>query len=234
MKLLSLFLIFFLTGCSSTPIHEVNEKYRDVLLQRETNYRIKPGDTISIKFFKLEADFNQTLLVLPDGRTDPYYMDDMVLTGKTVKDLKEMINKYYHARIPENQEISIQITPAAETITLEGQIVRPDRDTYTQPYTPKMTLIQAIGNVGGYKLTACLHTVIVRRSYLDKNHPDVFRINLRDYEDTPEDLYLLPNDHIILERNWLILVRDYITEYVWGFLPPVFGTVVGVLAGASI
>jgi len=64
-----------------------------------------------------------------------------------------------------------------------------------------MTLSQALGNAGATRSRLppqCCH----RRSYLDPKHPEVFRINLRDYPDIPEELFLLPNDHIIVERTW--------------------------------
>ena len=216
MQFLLLGVALAVSACQSVPIHKVNEKYRAVLNQRETQYRIKPGDTIEIRFFGTEvADLTQKLLVLPDGHTDPFYMDDAQVVGKSVKELEEDIRKYYVEQI-KGRDLSVQITPAGETIILEGEVLRP----LPQPVTLRMTLMQALGVAGGYKLTACLHTVIVRRSYLNAAHPDVFRINLRDYADAPEELFLLPNDHIIVEKNWVILVRDYINEYVWGFLPP--------------
>jgi protein involved in polysaccharide export with SLBB domain len=215
---------FLSFGCStaSTPIHEINEKYRDVLEQRENHYKIKPGDAVSIRFYNQDIDLNQTLLVLPDGRTDPFFMDDAVFAGKTVKELEDDIRKYYAQQI-QNPEISVGITSAGETVIIEGQIVR--QPPGPLPLTLRMTLVQAIGAVGGYKLTACLHSIVVRRPYLDPQHPDIFKVNLRDYEESPEELFLLPNDQIIVQRNVIIVVRDYIDDYVWGFFPPFFRSI---------
>ncbi len=228
MKRWCLLLVLAAIGCESTPVHEINEKYKDVLFQRENHYKIKAGDSVTIKFYNQDPDLNQVLLVLPDGHTDPFFMDDAVFAGKTVKELEADITKYYAGQL-KNPEISVGITPAGETIILEGMVPRP----VPQPYTIRMTLVQAIGQGGGYLLTACLHQVIVRRTYLDPKHPDVFRVNLRDYEDTPEELFLLPGDHIIMQRNLAILIRDYIEEYVYGFLPPFFRSGLG-LAAASV
>jgi len=44
-------------------------------------------------------------------------------------------------------------------------------------------------------------------------------------------LFLLPNDHINRGAELAILIRDYINEYVWGFLPPFFS---GVVTGALV
>jgi len=227
MKLLPILLSgLLLASCKSTPIHEINEKYWKVLENRWSHYQIKPGDTILLRFHNLEPELNQTLTVLADGRADPFFMDDAVVAGKTVKELEEEIQRHYAQQI-RAAEISVQVTPAGENIILEGEVLRP----LPQPYTLRMTLIQLLGNAGGYKLTACLHTVILRRSYLTPRSPDVFRVSLREYADEKEELFLLPGDHIIVERNWAILVRDYINDYVWGFLPPFFRALPAALAG---
>jgi protein involved in polysaccharide export with SLBB domain len=205
-----------LCGCVTTvPIHQINEKYRAQLNERQQNYRIKPGDTVTIKFYNLEPELTQALLVLPDGRTDPFFMDNTVFAGKTVKELEGELVKYYAKQVT-SPEISVLVAPAGETVVMEGEVLRP----IPQPLTLKMTLLQALGNAGGYKITGSLKHVIVRRPFLNAEHPDVFRVDVWDYADIPEELFLLPNDHIIVEKHWLINIRDYITEYVWGFLPP--------------
>jgi hypothetical protein len=222
-------LVSFLASCESVPIHEVNEKYKDVLFQRENHYKIKAGDSVTVKFYNQDPDLTQTLLVLPDGHTDPFFMDDAIFAGKTVKELEADISTYYASQV-KVPEISVQVAPAGESIILEGEVARPPG---TMPFTLRMTLMQAIGASGGYNLTACLHEVTVRRSYLDPKHPDVFNINLRDYQWVPEELFLLPNDHIIVQKNFAILVRDYIREYVWGFLPPFFGVATSATVAAA-
>ena len=104
---------------------------------------------------------------------------------------------------------------------MEGQLVRTTHEATVIPFAAGMTLLQAMGIAGGYRLTACLDQVILRRG------TDVFRVDMSKYHDTPDDLYLLPNDHIVVERNLVILVRDYIEEYVYGFFPPIFRSLIG-------
>jgi protein involved in polysaccharide export with SLBB domain len=212
--------VLLLCGCRATPLPEINQRYRQVLLQRETQYRLKPGDVITLRFYNQDMELNQTLLVLPDGRTDPFFMDDAQVAGKTIPELQEEIRRHYADQINQS-EISMQVAPAGETVTVEGEVIRPS----IQPYAIKMTLLQALGNSGGYKLTAHLRGVIVRRYFLDPRKPDVFRVNVNAYAHTPEDLVLLPSDQIVVERTFLILIRDYIDEYVWGFLPPFFRSI---------
>ncbi len=247
MKKLALVLFLGLGGCAHTPIHEINERWRDILEQRRTQYKVKAADTISMKFYNVpDVELTQTVTVLPDGRCDPFFMDDMIVAGKTVKELEADIKKFY-AQSVSDAELSVQITPALEQIILEGElgsgkgVGSGGGGTGTAiPYTPNLTLLQAMGQQGGYKLTACLHNIIVRRSYLNPRYPEVFHVNIRDFAnvrrdtiDMPEDLMLLPGDHIIVQRNLAILIRDLLEEYFYGFFPPLLrsfipGSVFGV------
>jgi len=195
---------------SPTPIKDINQKYSEQLEQRGREYKIKPGDTITVKFYAQDPELNQVWFVLPDGRTDPFFMDDSVVAGKTVKQLQEDMKRYYADQVRDG-ELSVDIRPAEESVIVEGQLVRP----LVFPYHNGMTMLQVMGMSGGYKLTACLDQVILRRG------TDVFRVDMSDYHDTPDDLLLLPNDHIVVERNVIILIRDYIEEYVYGFFPPI-------------
>jgi protein involved in polysaccharide export with SLBB domain len=215
-KFYALVVVPLLPACvSPTPIKEINQKYSDLLEQRATQYRIKPGDTITVKFYAQDPELNQVWFVLPDGRTDPFFMNDAVVAGKTVRQLEEDVKRSYVDQVRDG-ELSMDIRPAEESVILEGQLVRPA----VVPYQNRMTLLQAMGTTGGYRVTACLDQVILRRGQ------DVFRIDMSDYHDTPDDLYLLPNDHIVVERNLVILIRDYIEEYVYGFFPPVLRSLI--------
>ena len=203
-----------LVSCGVVQPAKVNELFKDELHQRGTEYRIKPGDAITLKFFGGEkvATLNQELLlVLPDGRTDPFFLDNEVVSGKTIRQFEEQIRTRYAAQL-RNAEISILVAPAEEFIFLHGEVVKPG----TQPYSLRMTLSQAIANAHGYKVTASADEVILKRSYRNPRHPDVFVVSLYD---PSEEVLLLPNDEIIVERTIWILLRDYLQEYIYGLFP---------------
>lgn len=226
LRLLLLALLGGLVSCLATSPQEINDKYKDVIYQRDTQYRIKPGDTIQIRFFNQETQFNQTLFVLPDGRTDPFFMNHAIVMGKTVKEFEEDLQRLYQEQM-KNAEISVHITPAGEVIYLRGAVARPA----TMPYTLKMTLSQAISNAGGYLDSASADEVILKRSYKNPRQPDYFVVNLYD---TSEEIFLLPNDQIIVDRTWWIVVRDYLYEYVWRMLPGGTNPLYYLSAGAFI
>lgn len=199
-----------IVSCTAIPPSEINELYKDVIYQREAQYRIKPGDGFTISFFG-SPEYTQSLFVLPDGRTDPFFMDDAIVAGQTIKELQENVKQFYAQQIRE-PEISLQIEPDHEAVYLHGAVITPG----PQQMTLKMTLSQLLIAGGGYADTASIDDVILRRPYRNQRQPDVFRISL--YDDS-EELFLLPNDQIIVDRTYWIVFRDYLREYIWGILP---------------
>ena len=203
--------LFGLASCKTiTSPAGVNEQYRDVLYQRSTQYRIRPGDNLRVDFFAA-TEYSQTLLVLPDGRADPFFMDNAVVAGKTVKEFEEEIKDAYKDELNE-PVVSVGVAPFEEVIYVQGAV----RGPRTMPYRLNMTLTQAILESGNYLDTASLDDIVLRRPYSDPRNPDVFYV---DYYDESEEVFLLPDDEIIVDRTSWIVVRDYVREYIFGFVP---------------
>lgn len=201
-------------GCAVTSPDEINEKYRDILEQRHDNYRLKAGDAIDIQFYGIEDQrLNQTgILVLPDGRSDLFFMKSTKVAGKTVPELREYVRAQVAAEV-NPAGIKIQVTPAAEMIFMVGEFEKPG----PIPLTVKMTIQEAISAAGGMKVTGDTDWALLRRPYSNPEEPDLFRVDLNDQT---KDTFLLPGDQIVLQRTFLSSVALYIREYVFGFVPP--------------
>ena len=201
-------------GCAATAPKEINEKYRDVLVQRHDNYRLKEGDTIDIQFYGIEDErLNQSeILVLPDGRSDLFFMKSSMLAGKTVAELRDEVKAQVAAEL-DPADIKIQVTPAEETVFMVGEFATPG----PLPLTVKMTLQEAISAAGGIKVTGDSDWALLRRPFSNPENPDLFRIDLNDQT---LDIFLLPGDQIVLNRTFLASVVLYVREYIFGFIPP--------------
>ena len=209
--------LFGLASCKTTSIFSkrtspagVNEQYREVLYQRSTQYRIRPGDNLQVDFFGA-TEYSQTLFVLPDGRADPFFMGNAVVAGKTVKEFEEEIKDAYKDELNE-PVVSVGVAPFPEVIYLVGTVLGPQ----TLPYRLNMTLTQAILEARNYLDTASLDDIILRRPYSNPRNPDIFYV---DYYDESEEIFLLPDDEIIVTRTTWIVIRDYVREYIFGFVP---------------
>ena len=150
-------------SCAVTRPEDVNAAYRDVLEFRHNNYQLKPGDTLSIRLYNRPGDLNQTeILVLPDGRSDIFFMDSHVFVGKTIPELEAEFKAKVAGELRE-AEVSLQVRPKDDVCYLVGQFERPG----TVTLTTKMTLHEAISSVGGYKITGDSDYVLLRRPYRD-------------------------------------------------------------------
>lgn len=204
------------SGCFTTELQEINDQYRDVIDQRLRQYRLKPGDVIRVALQDLDPEkFSQDrIVILPDGRTDLFFLDDYVARGKTVpefeRDLREKVEE-----IVTTGEIRVQVEPAGESIYVVGQFERAPRGAIA--LTNHMTLQQAIAEAGGLRVTGDTDWALLRRPYDDPLRPAIYRIDLN--ESGGEDLYLLPGDQIVLSRTALAGLINYLREYVFGIFP---------------
>ncbi len=201
------------TSCTISRPEDINAAYREVLDQRFNHYVLKPGDAISVTLYNRQTDLNQRdLLILPDGRSDLFFMDNHSFVGKTVSEVEAELRAQTAGEIQNVAEVMIQVRPKEEVAYFIGQFERPG----TVPLTTKMTLHEAISSVGGTNILGDTDYALLRRPYKDPRHPELFRIDLND---EVEELFLLPGDQVILGRTFLAGLIGYLREYVFGIIP---------------
>lgn len=207
-------LLCILGGCSVTPPGEINELYRGVLLDRERNYRIQPGDTLSITLYSSQqADLNQEdVTVLPDGTCDLFFMDNFEVAGKTLPEIETAMREQV-AKEVRDPEITIHVTRLPERVYLAGQFERPQFVVWE----PDLTLGEAIAASNSWRITGLATYALLTRPYMNPRFPDRFRISLWDQS---EEILLLPGDQILLERNFWAVTVDWIREHIFGVLGP--------------
>jgi protein involved in polysaccharide export with SLBB domain len=201
-----------LTSCAVTPPSKINENYREVLYQRHNNYKIKDGDTLVIRLYNRPGDLNQTdVVVLPDGRCDLFYMDNVQIGGLTIPEVEKILKERIAQELPV-MEVSIQVRPRAERVHLVGQFERP----MSMDLTTKMTLHEAVSAAGGLRVTGDTDYALLRRPFMNPAKPDTYRIDLND---ELEEIFLLPGDQVVLDRTFVAGFINYLREYVFGFIP---------------
>jgi len=210
LRLVALLLLLPSCAASRTSTAEINARYRDVIEQRHQDYRIKPGDVLTVQLSSREAlDLDQAeIKVRPDGRGDLFFLPNHPLAGKTVDEVRDEFVEFVRARA-KDAEVSIQVTSSSEKVYLVGQFERPG----TIDLAPHMTLAEAISAVGGPRLTGKTSEALLRRPFSDPAKPELYRIDLDDEED--EQLFLLPGDQVVLERTWGATVVTWLQEYVF-------------------
>ena len=134
------------TSCESlTAPDTVNDLYWDVFDQRRNRYEIDEGDTVTIKLFDAEKEQlrEQFLTILPDGRSDPFFMPNYRFSGKTIPEVEEDIVEFVKG-VERNAEVSIVVLPGPQTVYVGGQVERPG----SVVLTPDMTFDEALAVVG--------------------------------------------------------------------------------------
>jgi len=208
-------------GVSKVPPAEINEKYLSVIEGRFDRYRVKPGDTVVLRVYDTEGKLaEQTFLVTDDGRSDPFFMDGYRFGGKTVAEIETDARELF---IASNEvqavqglplELSVLVTPAAEFVYVHGEL---ERLVLQVDLRPGMTIQDAIARSGGIRITADDDGVLLRRPFSHPpGSPERYRV---DISLLGEEVILLPNDHIHVERTVLATIVAYLREYVFGIFP---------------
>jgi protein involved in polysaccharide export with SLBB domain len=195
-------------SCSITAQARINEIYSEVLDRRHNHYELKDGDSVVVRLYNRQGDLNQTgITVLPDGKSDMFFMNSHQFAGKTVAEVESELKGRLASEIKDT-EMSIQVVPKGEKVIMVGEFERPGMIELTT----KMTLHEAVSMAGGMKVTADTDYALLRRPFMDPRHPDSYRIDLNE---DMEELFLLPGDQIVLGRTWLGSVVAYLQAYIF-------------------
>lgn len=205
------------SGCAVTPLGVINKKYHQVLHQRHNNYLLKAGDVIRLETRQEDRLLNQTeILILPDGKTDLFYLHDYKAEGKSISEFEKELKSVVAPHIALD-DVRIQVQPSGEFVQMVGEFVVPSAVARNVPLTVKMTLQEAVASVGGLKITGDTDWALLVRPYHDPIHPELFRIDLNSLE---EDIYLLPRDRVLLGRNTWGAIVHFLQQMIFGIVPP--------------
>lgn len=206
-------------GCASAggpPIEELADEINATLAPSE--FRLGPGDRLEVRF-PYNLEWNQTVVVQPDGMATFVGLDAFPVAGALPQELDEDLSKRY-ADVLANPDLTVLVTEMApRTVTVAGEIDSPG--TVDLPADRRLTLVEAIARAGGHREeTAHMSsTVLVRWDVAErrqkswvldarpKHWSGASPIFLQEY-----DLVYVPNLPIDVVANWL-------TNYVKRMIP---------------
>jgi polysaccharide export outer membrane protein len=227
---------------------EITRRFRELgakSADAPRTYLIAVGDTLEIKFAN-HPDLNQVERVRPDGKISLPLVKSVAAEGRSPEslegelierfskilkrvDLVVIVKEYTSQKIMTGGVIARagfeDVRPSVivrvfnpPQIFVGGEVIRPGVLAYRSP----VTALQAIVEAGGDKATSEMRSVMVlRKTGLET--PQVMRIDLReDLEDggTTNDLYLQPNDIVIVPKTAVANVAQLLDQYVFQILPP--------------
>jgi protein involved in polysaccharide export with SLBB domain len=125
-------------------------------------YRIVPGDELMLDFGPREdftGDVTHVCLVRSDGRITVHPVGDVVAAGRTPDELQGILRQLLagELRLP---RITVEVSkPTANRIHVLGRVKKPG----SQVVGVLPTLVQAIGDAGGFEDDAARNSVVVMR-----------------------------------------------------------------------
>ncbi|MFQ5772214.1 MAG: polysaccharide biosynthesis/export family protein, partial [bacterium] len=131
---------------------------------RMTEYRLGFGDVIEIKFFR-NSQFNESVMVRPDGRISLQKVGEVRVTGMTPSQLDSIITEAYAAFVLEPEVTVIVRQFGGYQVYVLGEVNAPGG----YPIQRNMTILQALAAAGGAKISSKLGSVmLLRRSQTEE------------------------------------------------------------------
>lgn len=170
-------------------------------------YRISPGDTLEVNF-RFTPEFNQTVVVQPDGHATLTVAGDLKMAGLTVEELREAIRKEATRKLV-NPEFTVGLKDFDRPhIAVAGEVGLPAR----YDLRSSLTAMQAILQAGGPKETASMSNVVLFRR-VSADYMEVHRLNFGKVEAgvaPREDPPLQPGDMIFVPRDKLTKLGRFV------------------------
>ncbi len=171
-----------------------------------TSYRLGPDDVISVDVFNQERYSRKNITVPPSGRISLSLIPGGVfVNGKTVEEVAALVTKAYDEYIIDPQ-VTVSLEKASSyRYSIIGDVGKPG----IRLMDHRMTVTEAIADAGGVLGTGDKSKVVVLRRQPD-GHLAQLPVNVSAiYKGrTPDTLYLVPGDQIIVPGNKLKKIQQ--------------------------
>lgn len=213
----------FLTGCAGVNLPPAPENMTPVapLATDLPPYRIQISDVLEVKML-LNPEFDQEVLVRPDGMISTVLAQDIPAYGKTPLMLQGELVDIYRQQLSDPQLTIIVKSFSPARVYVLGEVNSPGEFVSVGP---SLTLLQVLARAGGLKLTAQTGNIrILRRGASDK--PEMYSANYDEAvagTNPGADVRLAAYDVVFVPRTGVAEVQKTFNQYIQQFLPPSFG-----------
>jgi polysaccharide export outer membrane protein len=175
--------------------------------ERYPRYKLEFGDQFDVSF-ELSPEFNQTVIVQPDGYITLRGAGDVHVAGQTVPELTETLRRAY-GKILNDPLISVVLKDFEKPYFIaDGQVGKPGK----YELRGDTTLTQAIAIAGGFQDSAKHYQVLLFRR-VDSDWVSAKIINVKEMEkegNLREDPYLHPGDMVFVPKNRISKIRPFL------------------------
>jgi protein involved in polysaccharide export with SLBB domain len=174
--------------------------------ERHPRYRVQRSDVLVLTF-PLTPEFNQKVMVQPDGYISLQGADSICVLGLTVPEVNEAIKKAY-ARVLHEPVLQVDLTEFQKPFFIvTGQVNKPGQ----YDLRSNITVAEAIGIAGGFMPTAKTQVYLYHRD--STGWVEAKELKLKDFlhgKNVSEDADMRPGDMIFVPEKTITKVRKYI------------------------
>jgi Periplasmic protein involved in polysaccharide export len=175
--------------------------------ERHPLYRLSKSDTVDLSFI-FSPDFNQTLIIQPDGFVSLKGAGSLLLEGLTIPQIQLAVANAYRGFL-HNPEVTVQLKEFDKPYFLaSGEVARPGK----YELRGDMTISEAVAVAGGFTQQA-LHSQVVlfRRVTPELSESHVIDVKkMLNSRNLQEDLHLRPGDFIFVPQSHISKIRKFV------------------------
>jgi len=175
--------------------------------QRHPLYRLTKSDTVDVNF-TFSPDFNQTLMLQPDGYVALRGAGTLFAEGMTIAEMQQAVGNAYRSFLHE-PEVTITLKDFNKPYFLaSGEVARPGK----YELRGDLTVNEAVAIAGGFTPQA-RHSQVVLFRRVSENLAESHVIDVKkmlDSRDAHEDVHLRPGDFIFVPQSRIAKIRKYV------------------------
>jgi polysaccharide biosynthesis/export protein len=181
------------------------------------DYRLAPGDQLEFRVFGTPDDMDTVQQVRADGRITLPMIDDQVVSGLTLQELRRKLQKEYQDRgfLTKSAANGLNLIikeSAANKFFVGGQVKRAGTYVYSHP----TTVMRAIFEAEGMEVTADPTRVVLIRQDGSYQVVDVKKVLAGNFQD---DLQLRPMDTVYVPTSTIGDIDTFVQLYIKNVLP---------------
>ncbi|MES2393702.1 MAG: polysaccharide biosynthesis/export family protein [Acidobacteriota bacterium] len=176
----------------------------------DSYYVIEPGDTVTVSF-RFTPEFNDEVVVGPDGRAQLKSVGDVKLEGMTLPEVQRLVVRESAAKLV-NPEVTVSLKDFSRPqFVVAGEVQLPGHFELRRP----TTVLQAILLAGGPKEDGAMgHVVLFRKLNAEDAEVHVLALGKYDAKDRAKNDLLLKADDMILVTHDRISKIDRIVKLI--------------------
>lgn len=175
---------------------------------------IDPGDVLTVRFY-YHPELDSIQAVRPDGRISLTLFQGIEVAGLSPEELHAHLTQLYSREFID-PVITVEIEKKSDnTVFVTGQVAQGGLKALSSNLTIGQMLAQSDVKVPD----ADLGSVLLIRKHNDTDYA-AYKLNA-NLENGPErDIYLSPGDIVVVPRNTITIIGDFIQKYIRDIIPP--------------